>query len=174
MCSSVLNGNSAQENTVSQTGRAGTEREPCSSRCPHAISYPAFTGVWDTTESAYFSLLFLVQSSWNPVAVLMVNIFHSASLPSCRDSPWLWPCVNCTTGSCTCSNWGNYSTVFDTSSSMHFCPHLQLSRQFMAELQGPWTTNLAHHAKLSNQQESFHLAPLLKNFCSICTRTTLL
>lgn len=173
MCSSVLNGNSAQENTVSQTGRAGTEKELCSSRCPHTISYPAFTGVWDTTESAYFSLLFLVQSSWNPVAVLMVNVFH---WPPSRaaDSPWLWPSVNSTTGSCACSNWRNYNTVFDTSSAMHFCPHLQLSRQFMAELQGPWTTNVASHAKLSNQQESFRLAPLLKNFCSICTRTTLL
>lgn len=127
MCSSVLNGNSAQENTVPQTDRAGPKREVCSSRCPHAVSFPAFTAVQDITESAYFSLLFLVQSSWNTITVLMVSVFHSASLQSCRDAPWLWPCVNSTTASCASSNLRNCNTVFNTSSSSQFCRHLRLS-----------------------------------------------
>lgn len=113
-----------------QTDGAGPERELCSSRCPHAVSFPAFTAVQDTTELAYFSLLFLVQSCRNTIAVLLVSMFHLASLQSHRDAPWL--CVNSTTGSCACSNLTNYDMVFDTSSSLHVCPHLWLSWQFMA------------------------------------------
>lgn len=84
MCSSVFCGNSAQENTVPQTNRASTGRELCYSRHPHPVSLPAFTGVQDNKEPAFFSLLFLVQS-WNTIAVLMESMLHSASLQSCRD-----------------------------------------------------------------------------------------
>lgn len=174
MCSSVLIGNSAQENAVPQTNRPGPEREPCSSTHPHTRSFLPFTAVQDTRESAYFSLLFLIQYSWNTPAVLLVSTFHSAPLQSCPDVPWPWPYMNSTTDSCACSNLRNYDTVFDSFSSSHFCPHVWLFWQFMAALQHPQITSPACCAKLSSWQESFHFALMLKSFCSICTRTRLL
>jgi len=78
---------------VPRTDRAGPGKELCSSRCPPAVSSPAFTGMQHATESAYFSLLFSVPSSRSTVAALMVSTFHSASVQRCRDAPRLWPCM---------------------------------------------------------------------------------
>lgn len=80
-----------------QKDRAGPEREFCSSRCPPTISFPAFTAVQDTTVSLYLCLVlspFFLKHGSGAIG----EGIHSASLQSCRDALWLWPCMNSTTG----------------------------------------------------------------------------
>lgn len=150
-------GSSAQEKTFPQTNRAGTKQELCCSRHLHPLSFPALAGVQDSTEAAAFPLLFSVQSLHTS---LFIEYFPNLP-PELRGSgsAWIPPQAHVLT-----QNWlidPPYRSS-DTSSSSWCCP---TSICPGSSWQGPQTTNRAHQAKLSEQQEGF-------NFTHCCKTST--